>query len=511
MRGVPGLTGGGTLASRDAVQRTGEISLQDILALEDDASVLDFRCDDTDLPLWPLIRIVVIRMVMSDLLYGTSLDGIGTAPSVSVAAFSTMLRSIGHNVRARHSQRADVCIMSSAVANQLVDGKWFNRITDPFASVCQESTLTIEEPFEWRWQSPRQNSRLRFFAPRQAVGAVVGRLRVSARHRAVAAGLVELVLGRARAHLDWSCGDTRRRQLVDMLARKLASLPTQYRAYESMLSASRPKLLLVTAGCYGPLSPLLAAANRRDIATAELQHGAVSKGHDAYNVAGAVAAASSYREGLPATFLSYGSWWHTQFNAPIAKRAIGNPHRETRVATLSSTAAEKRDLLLLSDGIELALYMAHAQEIAAAVGTLGLEIVLRPHPLERTEAQRRYGTRSGDVRLDYQADLYASLSTAHAVISEVSTGLFEAVGVAEKIFIWDTPKARFAYPSHPFQAFSTVVMLVDLLRQGSPGRIGANDLESVWASGWRDRYVEFLAEVDVRCSRKSDSVDPPPR
>ena len=498
-------------ALRERVTARAELSLQDILRLEDDEAVLGFRCPDTNVLLWPLIRIVVIRMVMSDLLYGTSLDGIGASPRLSRTSWSTMIRSVAHNVRSRGNQAADVCVLSSAVGNQLVDGQWYNRLTDPFALACPATTITIEEPFEWRWQSPRLNPRVRFFAPRQAVGALLGRMLVTARHRSVAAELIDTVLARARVHVGWDCGDLRRRQLIEMLARKFASLPTQYGAYETMLDAIRPKLLLVTAGCYGPLSPLLAAANRRGIATAEYQHGAVSRGHDAYNVAGALASASSYREGLPAYFLGYGGWWNTQINVPVKKLAIGNPHREAQLAKLGRNDTRKSELLLLSDGIEFDLYLDLAESLTAAIASLGLEVVLRPHPLERTMVLDRYGDRCGAVRLDYRQDLYASLETVHAVVSEVSTGLFEAVGVAEKVFVWDTPKARFAYPTHPFQSFSTVPMLVDLLRQDAPGRIAADDLESVWASGWQARYFAFLTGVDVQCGTHSSVVGGPKR
>ena len=123
--------------------------------------------------------------------------------------------------------------------------------------------------------------------------------------------------------------------------------------------------------------------------------------------------------------------------------------------------------------------------------------------LERTAVRRRYGSGSGAVRFDFQHDLYASLSQAHAVISEVSTGLFEAVGVADKVFVWDTPKARFAYPTHPFQRYASVSMLADFLRQDDPGRISADALESVWAGRWQERYKAFLAEVDVHCGSRT--------
>lgn len=472
-----------------------EASLQDILVFENDTAILDFRCPETGVLLWPLIRVVVIRMIMSDMLYGTSLDGIAAAPSVSWAACGTLARSLMHNMRA--VAPAEVCIVSTAIANQFVDGKWFNRLTDPFALRLPAETLVVEEPFEWRWQMPRHFEAVRFLAPRLALGAIVGRLRVSAAARAAATRLLDLVLTRSRALLAWDCGALRRDQLVEMLSRKLAALPTQFRAHERWLDAVRPKLLLVTGGCYGPHSPLLVAANRRSIATAEYQHGAVSRGHDAYNFAPALADAGALRESLPAAFLGYGSWWHDQFNAPLRKYVIGNPHRERQLSRLNRRISKRTRILLLSDGIEFQLYLRQAESIAAALTKSGFDVVLRPHPLERSAVAATYGDAIRQVELDQEEDLYASLANAHAVISEVSTGLFEAVGIAEKIFVWDTPKARFGFPSHPFQRFQTVPELVDLIMEEQTGRLAPEALAAIWAPNWEGNYDAFLEELGI--------------
>jgi hypothetical protein len=490
-----GVSGGDELQSEPVRQPEHELSLQDILAIENDDAILEHICPATDLLLWPLVRIVLIRMIMSDLLYGRSLDGIQDRPSVSRSGLGTLARSAWHNRRGMPT--SDICIISTAVANQYVDGAWFNRLTDPFALESPAETLVIEEPFEWQWQMPRRFERVRFLSPRLALGALLGRIRVSTAQRASAARLVDLVLARAQAALGWDCGAQRRGHLIDMLSAKAAALPTQYRAYESWLNAIRPKLLIVTGGCYGPMSPLIVAANRRRIRTAEYQHGAVSTGHDGYNLAPVLAAASAWRESLPNEFLGYGSWWHEQFNAPVTKRVIGNPHRERQLAKLKLPMRARRRVLILSDGIEFSLYLRHASEIAAVATPLGFDVVLRPHPLERTAAVGTYGHSIGQVRLDQEQDLYASLAEAHVVVSEVSTGLFEAVGIADKILVWDTAKARFAFPSHPFHRYRTVSDFIELLIDERAGRLESGVVSAIWAPSWASNYRALLDDVGV--------------
>jgi hypothetical protein len=226
---------------------------------------------------------------------------------------------------------------------------------------------------------------------------------------------------------------------------------------------------------------------------AEYQHGSISGGHDAYNFAPALRRSRSYCETLPRHLLTYGSWWGEQVDAPVNRVVIGNPHREYMLAQFAPSNLPKRDVLLLSDGIEFHKYVELAQCIESAAASRGLRLVIRPHPLERTEVKGKHGERIGNIVIDGNGDLYASLQTAHAVISELSTGLFEAVGLADRFFMWETAKARFAYPSHPFQSFQQPEQLLELLLVAGSGR-SAVPSEAIWAPSWRPKYQTFLDE-----------------
>jgi hypothetical protein len=382
--------------------------------------------------------------------------------------------------------------MTDAVANQWREGKWFNRLSDYFAACCPQRTLTIENHFEWRWQFPRHNDRVLFNAPRQALNTVVGRLRVTAAHRRGAAALVALVSRRAQERCGWSAGAQREAWLVDTAARKAASLPWQYSNIQRLIERIQPRALIANVACYGAAAAApMAAANDAGVVTAEYQHGAVSGGHDAYNFAPALRDSGDYRRTLPRNFLAYGSWWNEQINAPVAKIAVGNPHRAEMLARAAPHPASREDILLLSDGVEFPKYLQLARQLAPSASRLGLRVVLRPHPLERTLVAERHGARVDDVFIDSNVDLYATLRSAHVVISELSTGLFEAVGLADKFFMWNTAKARFGYPNHPFQSFDTPDRLLELLAADDSGRL-STVVEAIWAPAWRDNFTSFL-------------------
>lgn len=473
--------------------------LSELLVMENDLALLDFSCPMTDIPLWPQIRVPFFRMLIADLYYDKNISGRSSAHVSVMRATMTMAKSIAHNFSqvAFRDVKSDICLMTDGVANQFVDGRWFNRLGDCFAMVAPEQTLAIEDHSEWKWPFPRHHQRVLFHAPLQAINSVRSKLFRRQTHLCMARQLVLLVRARAIKELNWDMGDEREAYLTQMLSRKAAAIPYQYHSYRKMLEIIDPRVLMVGAGCYGPLSALIAAAKNMGITTAEYQHGAISAGHDAYNFAPTILSNDFYKKTLPDYFLGYGSWWNSQINAPLKKVSIGNPHRDKKLSLLSNSRESQDVILILSDGIEFDKYMEFALQLSLLSAKTGLRVVIRPHPLERTEVYSKYGKKHALVEIDQNADIYSSLRQAYAVVSEVSTGLFEAVGLAKKIFIWDTPKARFSYPDHPFQAISSAAMMFDLMNNTNNGDLSQSVVESIWAPDWEIKYKTFLLASGV--------------
>lgn len=120
-----------------------------------------------------------------------------------------------------------------------------------------------------------------------------------------------------------------------------------------------------------------------------------------------------------------------------------------------------------------------------------MQVVFRPHPLERALVEcENAGGGNELVRIDLNPDIYRSFSTAHAVVSEVSTGLFEAVGLADRIFMLNTAKSRFCYPEHPFETIANVDEIVERLYAPAAGGVIFSD--KIWAPDWQRNYLKFL-------------------
>jgi hypothetical protein len=452
------------------------LSLRDLLAVEDEPALLEYACIATQIPLWPLIRNQFFRFAMSDQLFSRSLVQQKRGENFrrnALGAISAVFRASMHNARAR-ALRGPIVITTGSAGLLLQDGRWFNRLTDYFVAASPERTVTLEDLFAWQWRSPRYCERRLFHTPLFLRGYMAGKLRVADRHRRKAGELVALVRERAKRALDWDLGDQRAEFLTRLLARDAAAIPVMSRAYRRLLTA----VFNVTARELG-------------ITLAEHQHGLVSAGHDAYNVAPALAASSAYRRTLPEYLLSYGPWWGEQICIPVTAVPIGNPHRTERLRKLERSRQPADDILILGDGIETERYVELARELARLlVGKR--RVVFRPHPIERQRFHAAPPVNFGDVHVDRNLDIYASFAAAGVVVSEASTGLFEAVGIVERIFALETPRARFSLPRHPFASCEGAADLAHEIVEGALGRIGAAEAAGIWAPDWQRNYREFL-------------------
>jgi len=476
------------------VNPTASLSFQDILSVEDTEELLDIRCEVTELPLWPLVRNHFFRVMFSDLFYKGSIHTNIRSHHVRFKAVSTMARSVVHNLKASAKAPGGVCIMASGMGLQKQNGLWFNRLSDHFALSAPQVSCLIEDQFHWEWPFPRSFSNVMFHAPYQAAGAVWGRLGTQGRHRNQAEQVIELVAGRAKERFGWCLAENSRTMLTRKLAARAAALPFMYSTYTRLLASTRAKLLLKEEACYGGSAVVVAAARSLGMVVAEYQHGAITSGHDAYNFAPAVLNSKAYGRCLPEYFLSHGQWWNQQINAPVKKIAIGNPHRDTILSNVDRSRA-KPNILLIGDGVDTQVYLKLATDLVPAAARLGLQVVFRPHPFERHLFEDESQT-IANVEIDSRGEIYDSLARARAIVSESSTVLFEASGLADMIFVWETPKSRFNLPSHPFEGVAgaeEIALKLSAAKQVEPRQ----ESGMIWADGWRQNYLAFLEELEI--------------
>jgi hypothetical protein len=468
-----------------------EFSMQQVLQIENDERILDFFCEKTGMPLWPLVRMSFLRFIISDRLFGGSLQNAGNK-RLNYSAIPTLIKAAAHNLTHGPKIKAPVTIMGTGVGNYMKDGAWFNRLTDYFYFAEAEKSLVVEDTFEWRWPYPRHNQSVLYHAPIQVAAFLAGK--ISRKDYAKATKLIALLRHSASRELGWELGDARASYLVNQLAIQSAGIPFKRKAYQRLLTMLGTRLLIKEEACYGSSSVLISTAKEMGIVTAEYQHGAISSGHFAYNIASILTSSPAYRKTLPDHFLSYGTWWGEQISVPINKFSIGNPHRTEQLHQYSKCSRGEpcRDVLVLGNGFETKMYLELALNLAHRLGDK-FRVVFRPHPFERSKVQMEIGSvLDAALVVDDNSNIYQSFTRAYAVVGENTTGLFEAIGLAKKIYAWDTPKTRFSIDGHPFPTFTDVDDLEEKLSDSINAEI---DSEEIWAANWKSNYRNFLSST----------------
>lgn len=467
---------------------TGDLTLRDVLEIENDTRLLSFGDEKLGALYWPLVRTQYLRSIISDLFYAAPLYDDLVRRISPFSALGGVGRAVSHNLFRFPS--CSILLTAPQSAESLRNGQWHNRLCDDFVDVFPDASAVLEIPSGFAWHVPKKTRRFASYLPSQVVSGVVERVFVTQRHERIADALLQIPDERAAHQFNWRASSSRSRQLRKLLARRIAGLTFKVESIKALLRRSGCRIALIEMGCYGGMSPFVIAAKSMNIVTAEYQHGAISSGHDAYNVGDALRRSPEFAAMLPHYLLGYGSWWLDSINLPVSKVVIGNPHRTQRVGNVQDIPRSR--ILVLGDGVDAAKYLGLCQALVPYGRNAGLEVVYRPHPSERDEVKMWPAERTLGVKIDPDADLYHSFSQTEILVSEVSTGLFEAVGQVPRILMWDTPKSRLVFPQHPFESFRTSDELVDAIRLNSSGVVNVADVEAVWAPGWRDNYARFI-------------------
>jgi hypothetical protein len=460
--------------------------LADLLELENDPAFLDLKCPTTGVLAWPALRNDVFRLLLSDRLYPT-------APIVSLERTAPIGRVLANAARAatygatHRPEPSEILIIGSGAGLLPRDGMLFNRLTDSFAMALGERAWTLEGLFGDRWPAAsRANRRLGFLGVDRARIAIEMRRPISRSTRELADRLVALVVARASETLGWVVDIRRQAWLRTSAARRLAAYPLRARLAKRLLDRSGARLVLLEDACFGPHAVFNSIARERGVEVAEFQHGMITRNHDAYNVHDMIGGSEAYARTLPQTMLTYGAWWNDELNMPVKRIAIGNPYRSDVLATWRPAAIRDR-ILVLGDGVETDLFLGLCRKLAA-IAPPPLRVVFRPHPQEKA----RTGLLTGEpFTIDNEPDLYHSLAASTVLIGESSTGLYEAVGLGIRIFVWDTAKSRFYLGNHPFARFTTPDELAGKLAN-QEGEVDPQVAGSLWAMNWRDQFFGYV-------------------
>lgn len=462
------------------------IDIKLIFEIENDENLLSFRTEDR-IPIYLMGKYYLLRDVI--MCKALELSTSGNDRRVNKQAFRFVGKALCHNMLHKSDLRGKDIIFYTVCRPTVVDGKYFNRYTDYYTNLLKEHTGTIEQTaMDWTWPFPRNN-------PVIFDGIEVIKERITGKNKSkkdlmAVHDFIEYFNERLEMISGLCLSDDECRIASERIALLISSIRDRAKWLDRILPHNT-KILISTGGSYPHYYPINKMLRERGILSADLQHGFITSTNLMYNYAPALANSEVVKEGSSDYFLTYGDWWNTQINGPSKKVSIGNPYRDGCVNRIDSLKKGNR-ILLIGCEINTEQYIRLALELSKILPEY--EVVFRPHPGEVKNTLRLMEEKNIDIQLDTIKELYESLDKTSVVVSEVSTVLFEAIGIVDDIIVLNTAYSQSYLPEHPFSLCNNAQDILKVIRNPQKNDYGK---ETFWAADWEHNYQKFLSDIGI--------------
>ena len=463
-----------------------DYSYWDLMAIEADEKILSFK-NKEGTPWWFYFRYEFLNEWLTQRLGLKQNILIHRERNLNAVKF--IIKSVLHNIFYEKLKNADIVFYVTS-RPLMKEGKYYNRYADPFYELYPEKTFIYENaPLNWQWYKPRLYNNFCFYT----FNLVKFRL-LSKFYQKESSELIEL-LDFLSNKINTLFGLTLTKSEKKYFERfAISNYKTYIKHFEwfiNKLKKQKTKLLMVVGASYSHYCDLNRLAHEAGIITADLQHGAICSSNIMYSFDEHIINSEEVKRIIPDYYLTYGSWWSKQTNLPYKKIEIGNPLRKYLLAHIDYDKPRNK-ILIIGSANNTEGNMDIAQKLTERYTQY--QVLFRPHPTEKKDAEV-LKTRFSNVSIDYGNDLYQELVESYAVISEMSTVIYEAIGLSEKILIWRTQYSRNMSPNNCFAEFNSINELFNLLDRN---KLETNYKETdFWNENIEFNYSNFLKGLNI--------------
>lgn len=453
-----------------------------LFELENDKQLLSFKTYD-EIPIYFMAKYYLMHDVMMCKLLNLKISG--NDRKIDISAFKFVGKALFHNLSRKRLYQSKRIAFYSASRPTKIDGKFINRYTDFLALSTPNQSFTIEQTaMDWSWPFPRLNEAVIFDGVETIRERLVGR--VTKRDSTDINDFLNYFNNRAYDICNLKLTDEELVVSSKKISIVIASMRTRALWLDKVLP-NETEILIAVGGGYPHNYPVNRMLKKRGIVSVDIQHGFITSSNLMYNFAPALESSDEAIVGSPDYFLTYGEWWNSQINIPSKKISIGNPYRDFCISNINYQETKKR-IMLVGCEINTEYYIDLALDISKQLPDS--DVVFRPHPGEVFNTKRILKERELNVKLDNYKEIYESLNNTEVVISEVSTVLFEAIGIVDNIIVMNTEYSRAYLPVHPFVTCNNANEVVDYITTGEG--IISSDTEDIWSTNWKNNYINFI-------------------
>lgn len=462
------------------------IPVAKLASIEADPELLAYRFCYDDFLMWPFVRHSLLFAAQSRGLRFRVPARKHSLTPVDVLRY--VYHSFAQNPLIRTGQK-DIIIFSSGVVNvpDPVGGGFVNRLYDQFAEEYPDQTLLIEDSYRYRFHRPRSWPFVKYHDLIEVLSWFVSKGNPTPTQDRVR---ISEFLRYLKKAFDFPVDPATWPLIEGKLHTAARRLRFLHASYKQLFKATNPRVILLEDGSYGERSYIIKWAREHGVATAEYQHGLISRNHLAYNYGPSIRD-SLYRDYLPENLLVFGKYWANTVNMPINLAVIGYPYldKTAEAGRNLEKSPEKDSVLFISSGFRPDLVKDLVVQFHDLAGK-EYRCYFRPHPWERSIANNLYAPmRKLGIAFD-NGNLYHKLLQVENIVGmEASTVLFEALALGKNVFVLNKPDVAYYVDEPVFNVFDNPADLREKLRKGNHGYY---DPGYLFHKDWRTAYREFI-------------------
>ncbi len=464
--------------------------------IESDPYILSFTSRNGS-PLWFYMRNYLLIYLLPQKM--NLMSELSKPRKMNTELISYFFRALLYNIRKSKLIRDKHSVVFYTPCRGITEAHGFrNTYCDDFA-LSDSSYLVLENaPVSWKWPGKRLNQNTYYYSLNYALHKILARFTYTKEKKQVSL-LSEYIKKRVSNLFHIELTNEEVQWLIRVTCQETLAMEEHSKWILNKCRKMCTKILVIPGASHSNYCYLNREAKKNGITVIEIQHGLITKNADIINYSNELCKDKRLKESSPDYFFSFGEWWNSQTNIPFSNKiSIGSIQRDRNRANKK----QDEELILFIGGGNKTEELFKLADFVAGKLKEKYKVMFRPHPIERNAVEEIRHSYSS-VEIDYNENVYETLSRCKSIIGEASTVLYEAIGIVNKIFVWNTSYAKSLFQDIPFQKFETGTELLDLLESTDVSNVIKESL--FWQNNAVHNFINCIKNIELKGNNNVNS------
>jgi hypothetical protein len=357
-------------------------NLSHFFLLEADSKILDFRCDRTNLIVWPILREDFLNLVISKLYYDNKLTNYNIKSNF-VSKLTSLFKLISVVKLFKNLffslKKKDILYFKTGYPEININNKLFNKNIDYFISLNKNNYISFLRSQKFSFFKSYYDKETYHLDFKENIIDLFSRFKNT--NQKVSEDITLYLAKKIKKVFNIKLTKIEVQRLIKYNCIKINSIEKKINFYKKLINKIKPKIAIIQNASYSQNAILNYALHDYGVHIAEPQHGILTKGHRNYNFSSLIRNNNEYKMFLPDDLLLYGSYWNKNIKTSLKRYNIGNPHR-TQNKQIKKNKLKGNKILLVSNGINLDVLPNLAKKLFFLLNQK-YELIIRPHPMRK--------------------------------------------------------------------------------------------------------------------------------